>query len=155
MKKKILFFLLFMIITSIFYSRESTPYDELQIIGNYISTYFIRYKVLPESFSELEKMPYFTEDDIKKRIRVIKSNYNLNLKISSPNEIWIFMEMNEEKYKMKIFFGLVQEYDIFENDKLIYKYNKDSNGNLILTDNNYEITTLIDSANYIPTNCDL
>ena len=144
-----------MIITSIFYSRESTPYDELQIIGNYISTYFIRYKVLPESFSELEKMPYFTEDDIKKRIRVIKSNYNLNLKISSPNEIWIFMEMNEEKYKMKIFFGLVQEYDIFENDKLIYKYNKDSNGNLILTDNNYEITTLIDSANYIPTNCDL
>ena len=155
MKKNILFFLLFMIITSIFYSRESTPYDELQIIGNYISTYFIRYKVLPESFSELEKMPYFTEDDIKKRIRVIKSNYNLNLKISSPNEIWIFMEMNEEKYKMKIFFGLVQEYDIFENDKLIYKYNKDSNGNLILTDNNYEITTLIGSANYIPTNCDL
>ena len=144
MKKKIIFFLLFIIITSIFYSRESTPYDELQIIGNYISTYFIRYKVLPESFSELEKMPYFTEDDIKKRIRVIKSNYNLNLKISNPNEIWIFMEMNEEKYKMKIFFGLVQEYDIFKNDKLIYKYNKDSNGNLILTDNNYEITTLID-----------
>lgn len=144
MKKKIIFFLLFMIITSIFYSRECTPYDELQIIGNYISTYFIRYKVLPESFSELEKMPYFTEDDIKKRIRVIKSNYNLNLKISSPNEIWIFMEMNEEKYKMKIFFGLVQEYDIYKSDKLIYKYNKDSNGNLILTDNNYEITTLID-----------
>ena len=144
MKKKIIFFLLFMIITSIFYSRESTPYDELQIIGNYISTYFIRYKVLPESFSELEKMSYFTEDDIKKRIRVIKSNYNLNLKISNPNEIWIFMEMNEEKYKMKIFFGLVQEYDIFKNDKLIYKYNKDSNGNLILTDNNYEITSLID-----------
>lgn len=144
MKKKIIFFLLFIIITSIFYSRESTPYDELQIIGNYISTYFIRYKVLPESFSELEKMSYFTEDDIKKRIRVIKSNYNLNLKISNPNEIWIFMEMNEEKYKMKIFFGLVQEYDIFKNDKLIYKYNKDSNGNLILTDNNYEITSLID-----------
>ena len=126
------------------YSREITPYDELQIIGNYISTYYIRYGELPKNFSELEKMPYFTENDIERRIRRIKNNYNLNLKIYTPNEIWVFMENNEEKYKMKILFGLIQEYNIFKNNDLVYNYKKDKNGKLFLSDNNYEIKTSID-----------
>lgn len=143
-KNNILVLFIFLICTSIGSAREITPYDELQILGNYISTYYSRYKVLPESFSELEKMPYFTENDIEKRIRRIKYNYNLDLEICSSNEIWVFMETNEEKYKMKIFFGLIQEYNIFNNNKLIYKYQKDTNGDLIIPDRNYDIKTSID-----------
>ena len=83
-------------------------------------------------------MPYFTEDDIKKRISGINRNYNLDLKIIGSNEIRICMKKNEEIYEMKIFFGVIQEYNIFKNDKLVYNYQKDSNGNLILSDDNYE-----------------
>ncbi|MCQ2582269.1 MAG: hypothetical protein MJ160_00035 [Treponema sp.] len=144
MKKKIIFILMFIINTFSIHSREVTPYDDLQIIGNYISTYYGRYKVLPRNFSELEKMPYFTEDDIKKRISGIKRNYNLDLKIIGSNEIRICMKKNEEIYEMKIFFGVIQEYNIFKNDKFVYNYQKDSNGNLILSDDNYEIKTSID-----------
>ena len=97
MNKKNILLVLLLINTFSIYSREITPYDELQIIGNYISTYYIRYSELPKNFSELEKMPYFTENDIERRIRRIKNNYNLNLKIYTPNEIWVFMENNEEK----------------------------------------------------------
>lgn len=144
MNKKNILLVLLLINTFSIYSREITPYDELQIIGNYISTYYIRYGELPKNFSELEKMPYFTENDIERRIRRIKNNYNLNLKIYTPNEIWVFMENNEEKYKMKILFGLIQEYNIFKNNDLVYNYKKDKNGKLFLSDNNYEIKTSID-----------
>lgn len=144
MNKKNILLVLLLINTFSIYSREITPYDELQIIGNYISTYYIRYGELPKNFSELEKMPYFTENDIERRIRRIKNNYNLNLKIYTPNEIWVFMENNEEKYKMKILFGLIQEYNIFKNNNLVYNYQKDKNGKLFLSDNNYEIKTSID-----------
>lgn len=144
MNKKNILLVLLLINTFSIYSREITPYDELQIIGNYISTYYIGYGELPKNFSELEKMPYFTENDIERRIRRIKNNYNLNLKIYTPNEIWVFMENNEEKYKMKILFGLIQEYKIFKNNNLVYNYQKDKNGKLFLSDNNYEIKTSID-----------
>lgn len=144
MKKKIIFFVLLMINVFFIYARESTPYDELQMIGNYISTYYMRYKVLPESFSELEKMSYFTNDDIGKRIRGIKKNYKLDIKIYDTNNVLVSMRRNEEKYRLEIFFGPIHEYNIFNNNNLVYKYQKDPNGDLILEDNTYEVTTTID-----------
>ena len=97
------------------FSREATPMDELEILGNYFSTFYKRNLRFPNTLNELKTMTYFTNSDVRKRIDAIEKSYHLSFQLINSSKIQIMICEGKITY--------VLEYEIGENE--IFSYYKD------------------------------
>lgn len=108
----------------VLYARESTPLSELQMIGNFISKYYERNSIFPSTLDELKKMPYFTNDDIEKRLNDLQNRFELY--ISGAGVSWISINLVDDKiiYTLRYEIGNGENFYFYANEKLISTYHR-------------------------------
>lgn len=125
MKKKIFIYMFLILFIFNLNARESTPLDELKMIGNYVSNYYKKNSRLPTTLEELKSMRYFTDDEIQRRLTAMEKRFTLY--ISDSGNSWISITLVDDKniYTLKYEVTDVSNFYFYKDKNLVLFYQSD------------------------------
>lgn len=131
--KKIVIILITLLLTNPLFAKMITGKSELDRIGMYLSTYYIRNSSFPSNIEQLKQMPYFTDTDIRTRLDDDETMYDMFIKFVDSNSISFVLIDGDSRLQLNIEVDSVQNFVFLENDEAYKTYQRDLQGNVLET----------------------
>lgn len=129
--KKILILLFTIILANPLFAKKITAKEELDMIGMYLSTYYIRNSSFPMNIEQLKQMHYFTETDVRIRLDSDERRYNMFIESACCNRISFVLVDGNSRLQLNLEVDDVQIFIFLENSEVYKTYQRDLEGNII------------------------
>lgn len=144
MKKKIFYILILLFISFTVDARSIQESECLDELGRLAGEYYLHFKSVPDSLSEMKSFNLFKDSSAIRRIEFYEELFPIEFEKESSQIIRISVEKNQTKYTLLYFIDTFQNFSFFENQMPVRTYQRDLNGNILGEDKNPEFKPLLE-----------